>query len=161
MKRLLAGLGRGRGGGGPDKPVVDDSETVHISSLALLKMLKHSRAGVPMEVMGLMLGEYVDDYTVRVLDCFAMPQSGTGFFFFLFFFFIFLFYFFVFIYFVVLESLFISHFISHFFFYLLLLFFIFIFIFFIHSFFIHFPPIFQVSVSKLLTPLTNHKCVKC
>mmetsp|Transcript_23561 Transcript_23561/g.36746 ORF Transcript_23561/g.36746 Transcript_23561/m.36746 type:complete len:306 (-) Transcript_23561:87-1004(-) len=76
MKRLLAGLGRGRGG--PDKPVVDDSETVHISSLALLKMLKHSRAGVPMEVMGLMLGEYVDDYTVQVLDCFAMPQSGTG-----------------------------------------------------------------------------------
>jgi len=31
-----------------------------------------------MEVMGLMLGEYVDDYTVRVIDVFAMPQSGTG-----------------------------------------------------------------------------------
>lgn len=28
-------------------------------------MLKHGRAGVPMEVMGLMLGEFVDDYTVR------------------------------------------------------------------------------------------------
>lgn len=27
-------------------------------------MLKHGRAGVPMEVMGLMLGEFVDDYTV-------------------------------------------------------------------------------------------------
>jgi len=51
---------------------------VHISSLALLKMLKHGRAGVPMEVMGLMLGEFVDDYTVRVVDVFAMPQSGTG-----------------------------------------------------------------------------------
>ena len=25
-------------------------------------------AGVPMEVMGLMLGEFVDDYTVRVVD---------------------------------------------------------------------------------------------
>ena len=37
---------------------------VYISSLALLKMLKHGRAGVPMEVMGLMLGEFVDDYTV-------------------------------------------------------------------------------------------------
>jgi 26S proteasome regulatory subunit N11 len=28
-------------------------------------MLKHGRAGVPMEVMGLMLGEFVDEYTVR------------------------------------------------------------------------------------------------
>ena len=33
---------------------------------------------MPMEVMGLMLGEFVDDYTVRVVDVFAMPQSGTG-----------------------------------------------------------------------------------
>jgi len=31
-----------------------------------------------MEVMGLMLGEFVDDYTVSVIDVFAMPQSGTG-----------------------------------------------------------------------------------
>lgn len=31
-----------------------------------------------MEVMGLMLGSFVDDYTVRVVDVFAMPQSGTG-----------------------------------------------------------------------------------
>eukprot|EP01113_Clastostelium_recurvatum_P005205 TRINITY_DN1231_c0_g1_i2.p1 TRINITY_DN1231_c0_g1~~TRINITY_DN1231_c0_g1_i2.p1 ORF type:complete len:331 (-),score=96.12 TRINITY_DN1231_c0_g1_i2:176-1063(-) len=61
-----------------DENVVDTSETVHISSLALLKMLKHGRAGVPMEVMGLMLGDFVDDYTVRVIDVFAMPQSGTG-----------------------------------------------------------------------------------
>lgn len=36
------------------------------------------RAGVPMEVMGLMLGEFVDEYTVKVVDVFAMPQSGTG-----------------------------------------------------------------------------------
>ncbi len=41
-------------------------------------MLRHGRAGVPMEVMGLMLGEFVDDFTVRVVDVFAMPQSGTG-----------------------------------------------------------------------------------
>lgn len=27
--------------------------------------------------MGLMLGEFVDDYTVRVTDVFAMLQSGT------------------------------------------------------------------------------------
>jgi len=58
--------------------LLDTSEVVHISSLALLKMLKHGRAGVPMEVMGLMLGEFIDDYTVRVIDVFAMPQSGTG-----------------------------------------------------------------------------------
>jgi len=31
-----------------------------------------------MEVMGLMLGEFVDDYTVKVVDVFAMPQAGTG-----------------------------------------------------------------------------------
>ncbi|RPB22921.1 Mov34-domain-containing protein [Terfezia boudieri ATCC MYA-4762] len=71
----------GRGMGAPpgmDSPVIDNSETVYISSLALLKMLRHGRAGVPMEVMGLMLGDFVDDYTVRVVDVFAMPQSGTG-----------------------------------------------------------------------------------
>jgi len=76
----------GRGGmmggqpSGPaeDTPQVDTAENVQISSLALLKMLKHGRAGVPLEVMGLMLGEFVDDYTVKVVDVFAMPQSGTG-----------------------------------------------------------------------------------
>jgi hypothetical protein len=31
-----------------------------------------------MEVMGLMLGEFIDDYTVEVIDVFSMPQSGTG-----------------------------------------------------------------------------------
>ena len=61
-----------------DQNVADTAETIHISSLALLKMLKHGRAGVPMEVMGLMLGEFVDDFTVSVVDVFAMPQSGTG-----------------------------------------------------------------------------------
>lgn len=73
----LPGLGSG-GGGAPDAPVVDTSEKVQISSLALLKMLKHGRAGVPMEVMGLMLGQFVDDYTINCVDVFAMPQSGTG-----------------------------------------------------------------------------------
>lgn len=63
---------------GTDTPQVDTGEQIYISSLALLKMLKHGRAGVPMEVMGLMLGEYVDEYTVKVVDVFAMPQSGTG-----------------------------------------------------------------------------------
>lgn len=59
-------------------PSPDTSETVHISSLALLKMMKHGRAGIPLEVMGLMLGEFVDEYNVRVVDVFAMPQTGTG-----------------------------------------------------------------------------------
>lgn len=31
-----------------------------------------------MEVMGLMLGQFVDEYTVNCVDVFAMPQSGTG-----------------------------------------------------------------------------------
>lgn len=66
------------GVGVTESPLDDTKETVYISSLALLKMLKHGRAGVPMEVMGLMLGEFVDNYTVNVVDVFAMPQSGTG-----------------------------------------------------------------------------------
>eukprot|EP00033_Pygsuia_biforma_P000652 GCRY01000767.1.p1 GENE.GCRY01000767.1~~GCRY01000767.1.p1 ORF type:complete len:303 (+),score=29.44 GCRY01000767.1:163-1071(+) len=65
-------------GGRPPAPKTDSAETIHISSLALLKMLKHGRAGVPMEVMGLMLGDFVDDFTIKVVDVFAMPQSGTG-----------------------------------------------------------------------------------
>jgi len=36
-------------------------------------MLKHCRAGVPLEVMGLMLGKFVDDYTIVCTDVFAMP----------------------------------------------------------------------------------------
>ena len=78
LQRMLSGM---QGGGGMprgDVEVPDTAETIYISSLALLKMLKHGRAGVPMEVMGLMLGEFVDAYTVRVADVFAMPQSGTG-----------------------------------------------------------------------------------
>ncbi|KAL3779130.1 hypothetical protein HJC23_003114 [Cyclotella cryptica] len=59
-------------------PTPDCAEKVHVSSLALLKMLKHGRAGVPMEVMGLMLGQFVDEYTINCVDVFAMPQSGTS-----------------------------------------------------------------------------------
>merc|ERR1712048_292381 len=79
LQRLLGSqLGMNLGGTPTDAPQVDTAEQVYISSLALLKMLKHGRAGVPIEVMGLMLGEFVADYTVRVIDVFAMPQSGTG-----------------------------------------------------------------------------------
>jgi len=66
------------GGGGPppdpDAALPDTAEKVQISSLSLLKMLKHGRAGVPMEVMGLMLGQFVDEYTITCVDVFAMPQ---------------------------------------------------------------------------------------
>ena len=56
MERVLrlGGLGGNLTGlnmGPPsDSNQVDTSETVYVSSLALLKMLKHGRAGVPMEV---------------------------------------------------------------------------------------------------------------
>jgi 26S proteasome regulatory subunit N11 len=47
MDRLLRLGGAGMGGGAApsDAPVVDTAEQVYISSLALLKMLKHGRAG--------------------------------------------------------------------------------------------------------------------
>lgn len=61
-----------------DMQLHDTAETIYISPIALIKMLKHGRAGVPLEVMGLMLGEFIDDYTIKVVDVFAMPQSGTG-----------------------------------------------------------------------------------
>jgi 26S proteasome regulatory subunit N11 len=85
LQQLLRGMGGAGGGGGMggkeasiDPDLADTSETIQLSSLALIKMLKHGRAGVPMEVMGLMLGTFVDEYTVKVVDVFAMPQSGTG-----------------------------------------------------------------------------------
>lgn len=69
-----------RAGGGDqnaDKKLNDTSEQIYISPLSLLKMLRHGKAGIPLEVMGLMLGDYVDDYTVKCIDVFSMPQSGT------------------------------------------------------------------------------------
>jgi 26S proteasome regulatory subunit N11 len=81
LQRILGnipGMGGGQQGPEPDAPLADTSEQVYISSLALLKMLRHGRMGVPMEVMGLMLGEFIDDYTVRVVDVFSFPQSGNS-----------------------------------------------------------------------------------
>merc|ERR1712039_893338 len=72
------GGGGNRQGPDQDAALADTAEQVYVSSLALLKMLKHGRAGVPMEVMGLMLGEFIDDYTIRVVDVFSMPQSGNS-----------------------------------------------------------------------------------
>ena len=70
LQRMLGAGGMGGAGAGVgDAPQQDTSEQIYISSLALLKMLKHGRAGVPLEVMGLMLGEFVDEYTVKVRAC--------------------------------------------------------------------------------------------
>lgn len=52
-----------------DGPTVDNSETVYISSLALLKMLKHGRAGVPMEVVSFTV--FFFPFTVLLLMCYA------------------------------------------------------------------------------------------
>lgn len=73
---------QGMGGGQMPQPGVDmeqpdTGEQIYISSLSLLKMMKHCKAGVPFEVMGLMVGEIVDDYTITVIDVFSMPQTGT------------------------------------------------------------------------------------
>jgi len=70
----------GLGGGQPqaiDPKMNDTAEQIYISPLSILKMLRHGKAGIPLEVMGLMLGDYVDDYTVKCIDVFSMPQSGT------------------------------------------------------------------------------------
>ena len=74
----LAGLGGGpQGAPAIDPKMNDTSEQIYISPLSILKMLRHGKAGIPLEVMGLMLGDYVDDYTVKCIDVFSMPQSGT------------------------------------------------------------------------------------
>lgn len=47
LQRLFGNLPGlpGQGGPGADSPMVDTAEKVHISSLALLKMLKHGTCG--------------------------------------------------------------------------------------------------------------------
>jgi hypothetical protein len=67
MDRLLRLGGAGMGGGAApsDAPVVDTAEQVYISSLALLKMLKHGRAG-----------HFLSVYSVISLSV-AEPGSGA------------------------------------------------------------------------------------
>ena len=75
----LGNLGGPQANAGPpiDQKMNDTAEQIYISPLSLLKMRRHGKAGIPLEVMGLMLGDYVDDYTVKCIDVFSMPQSGT------------------------------------------------------------------------------------
>jgi 26S proteasome regulatory subunit N11 len=73
----MGGGRRRQPGNAPEMALPDTGEQIYISSLALLKMLKHARSGIPFEVMGLMVGEIHDDYTITVVDVFSMPQKGT------------------------------------------------------------------------------------
>lgn len=70
----------GGAGGRPnaDANKMDTSEIIIFSPVALMKMLKHGRVGTPFEVMGLMLGEFIDDYSIRCIDVFAMPQRASA-----------------------------------------------------------------------------------
>lgn len=78
MLAQMQGGGAGRQAGpAAEMPQNDTGEQIYISSLALLKMMKHCQAGVPFEVMGLMVGQIHDDYTISVVDVFSMPQVGT------------------------------------------------------------------------------------
>ena len=76
MDRLFGNM-MGRQPRQEDSHMNDTAETVYISSLALLKMLKHAKSGIPLEVMGLMVGDKLDDYTIKCIDVFAMPQTGS------------------------------------------------------------------------------------
>lgn len=55
----------------------DFSETINIASLALIKIIRHAQMGIPMEVMGIMLGKFLDKFNIEINDVFAMPQTGT------------------------------------------------------------------------------------
>ena len=73
----MGGFGMGQQRNPETSYVPDTSERINIAPLALLKMLKHCRSGIPFEVMGVMLGEYIDEYKIEVVDVFAMPQLQT------------------------------------------------------------------------------------
>jgi 26S proteasome regulatory subunit N11 len=56
MLAQMQGGGGRPGGPAAELPQNDTGEQIYISSIALLKMMKHCTAGVPFEVMGLMVG---------------------------------------------------------------------------------------------------------
>lgn len=56
----------------------DTSEKILINGLSLLKMLKHARQGIPLEVIGILLGRKIDEYTIEIFDVFSTPQTATG-----------------------------------------------------------------------------------
>lgn len=60
------------------RPLPDNSEKILINGLSLLKMLKHAKQGIPLEVMGIMLGQKIDAFTIEIFDVFSTPQVATG-----------------------------------------------------------------------------------
>lgn len=60
----------------PESLAMVPAEQVCICSLTLVKTFKHGLARVPMEVMGLTIGEF-NDFAIRVTGVLSMPQSGT------------------------------------------------------------------------------------
>lgn len=56
----------------------DTSETIHLNALSFLKMLKHSSSDKPKEIIGILLGNFIDDYTINVSDVFGTPQTGDN-----------------------------------------------------------------------------------
>lgn len=60
------------------KPLPDNSEKILINGLSLLKMLKHAKQGIPLEVIGMLLGQKIDDFTIEIFDVFSTPQLATG-----------------------------------------------------------------------------------
>lgn len=73
MQNLLNMLQRQR-----VRPMPDHSEKILINGLSLLKMLKHARQGIPLEVIGMMLGQKIDEFTIEIFDVFSTPQTATG-----------------------------------------------------------------------------------
>lgn len=60
------------------KRKTDTAEKILINGISLLKMLKHGKAGIPLEVIGIMLGHKIDEFTIEIFDVFATPQIATG-----------------------------------------------------------------------------------
>ena len=77
MGGMMGGMGFGSQGHPELTYIPDTAEKINIAPLALLKMMKHCRNGIPFEVMGVMLGEFVDEYQIEIIDVFAMPQLQT------------------------------------------------------------------------------------
>lgn len=60
------------------KPMSDHSEKVFINGLSLLKILKHAKLGIPQEVIGILLGQKIDAFTIQILDVFSTPNTIKG-----------------------------------------------------------------------------------
>ena len=56
----------------------DHSEKVFINGLSLLKILKHAKIGIPQEIIGILLGQKIDDFTLQILDVFSTPNITNG-----------------------------------------------------------------------------------